>query len=113
LNPSEEAVRRVIDKRIGFTESRMSVAPGSLIKIDDSGYKAICELTQNSIGLALEVVKAALPDPKKLAEESPYIITKERIKALGLTYENLREYWNGSLMSRGLHIIEVKPWWEA
>lgn len=110
LESSAESVKNAIQKRLDYFETQVGVELGSLIQIDDSGYKAICDITQNSIGLALEVVKKLIPSPEQLAEKQPYIITEEQVKALGVTYEELCEWWDSPF--RHETVIHMKPFYE-
>jgi hypothetical protein len=110
LEPSAGHMKTAIQKRLKFAESQSGVEPGSLIQVTDSAYQAIADVTQTSIGLALEVMKMVMPSSEQLAQNRPYVITDDHIKKLGLTYEALCEYWDSPL--RGAAVIHVKPWYE-
>lgn len=110
LEPSADHMRTAIQKRLNFVEKQSGVEPGSLIQVTDSAYQAIADVTQDSIGLALEVMKMVMPSSEQLAQNHPYVITDDNIKKLGLTYEALCEHWDSPL--RGATVIDVKPWYE-
>ena len=105
LETSANHIREVIQKRLDFVEKKYGFQPGSLIQVTDSAYQAIADLTQSSSGLALEVMKRVIPSVEKLVQNSPYVITEDHIKKLGLTYEALCEYWDSPL--RGATVINI------
>lgn len=103
-------MKAVIQKRLDLAERKCGVEPGSLLQVTDSAYQAIADLTQSSVGLALEVMKLVTPSTEQMTQHLPYVITEDHINELGLTYEALCKHWDSPL--RGATIIEMKPWYE-
>lgn len=106
IQPTADDVRAVIQKRLEFAEEYSGFAPGSLIQITDSAYQAICDLTQCSPGMALQVVKMVFPSTEQLLQNRPYIISEQHIEDLDLTYEALCKYWDSGLMDA--IVVEIK-----
>ena len=106
MEPSAEHMRKVIQKRLDFVERKCGVKPGSLIQVTDSAYHAIADLTQSSIGLALEVIRRVSPSAEQLAQNHPHVITEDHIRNLRLTYEALCEYWDSPF--RGATVMHLE-----
>jgi len=106
IQPSADDVRAVIRKRLEFAEEYCGSVPGSLIQITDAGYQAICDLTQSSPGMALQVVKMVFPSLEQLRQNRPYIITEKQIQDLHLDYQTLCQYWDSGLMDA--IVVEIK-----
>jgi len=110
LGSSADHMKAAIQKRLEFVEKHYGVKPGSLIQVTDSAYQAVANLTQSSIGLALEVIKMVMPSAEQLDQNHPYVITDDHVKKLGFTYESLCEYWDNPL--RRAKVIHAKHWLE-
>jgi hypothetical protein len=106
IDSSVDHVKGVLQKRIEYAETTLKVPSGSLIQVTDSAYQSIADLTHNSPGLALEVLRRVLPSAEQLAQTHPYIITEDQIANLGMTYEDLCAYWNSPF--RGATVVHLK-----
>ncbi len=97
LDPSLEHMKAVIEARLNFATKLLGFQKGDFIQLTNSAYQAIGDLTKCSSGLALKVVAMLLPSEEILATSRPYVITDEKVRDLGLTYESLCEYWDSHL----------------
>lgn len=107
LPASPARTRAIIQSKLNSLEKERGASPGSLIEVTDSAYRAICALTQSSIGLALEVMNRVMPTEIQLAGSRPYVITETHIAELGLTYEGLCQYWDS--IWKDIEVFEECP----
>ena len=110
LEPSAEHTKKVIQRRLDAATEQLGQPQGSLVRITDEAYQAINEATGASVGLALDLLNMLLPSARQLKQEHPYIITKERVDALGLTREALEGNYDHPL--KGAAVVHVKPRYE-
>jgi len=104
-------LKGVIAKRIAYAEMKAGVSSGSILTFDESGYHALYNLTQGSVGLALDVMRIILQTVgEQLTTSPPYVVNRARIEELGLTFEYLEKNYDDPL--KDAELIRVRPWWE-
>lgn len=95
LTQDPSMIRPLIQKRLDYAHELSRKKPDSMIKLDESAYKALEEITKGNPGFALYIMKYAIPGAKELSKSKlPYVITGEHIRNLGIT---LGEYENNPL----------------
>ena len=105
IESSPDHVRAVLQRRLDFVEERTGFNRGELIQVTDAAYAAIAEITQDTPGFALELLRRAMPSARDLAETRPYVIDEGHIRGLGLTYDDLSKWWDSPF--RGAEVIRM------
>jgi hypothetical protein len=106
-DPSIDFMKQVIQKRFDYAARLAGTEPGSILRIDESGYQAISEVSHNNPGLSLLLVQRVLESTPK-PDQYPFIITGEYVRSFGYTHARLCEEWD----TRDVTVIQIKPWWE-
>lgn len=111
LEPSAEHLRKILQQRLDSLHSELGLEKGTLLQIDDLGYSEINSLTRSSPGLALELMRRLRPSSQEIQAcidaKKPYIITKQDVDKLNLSYDVLIEYWDSP--ARDFIIMRLKP----
>ena len=104
-------IHKAVQKRLDFVTAQAGLPPDQApLKLDESAFARLEELSNNSIGLALLALRLTFQRvlPSKTM---PCTLTAADIDSLGITTEDLEQLWDDPL--RDAVVIEVKPWWEA
>lgn len=103
-NPS--MARRVIQKRLDYAHRLCGAKPDSIVKIDDSAYSVIEQITQGNPGFALYAIMMINPSHQELEKsEKPYIITEEYVRNTRITQSGFEQWWE---LGRDIEVLEIK-----
>ena len=95
--PTRDSIKKVIEKRIRFAEEQTKIPKDHALVVDESAYDTIFEISRNSIGLALLLLRLTLENRPIYQGKPPYRLTSDHVRSMGFTYESLAQYWDSQL----------------
>ena len=110
LDNDKSAARKVIEARLRYIDNKLGVESGSILRVDDSAYREIEDLTEGNPGFVLYIMRRLLPRAEQLEKTRPYVITGEHVKQLHTSKEEFEAWWDSPL--KNATVIELKPWYE-
>ncbi|MBS3141483.1 hypothetical protein J4405_05050 [Candidatus Woesearchaeota archaeon] len=99
LEATPSFARQVIQKRLDFLHKTLGKPNDSVVRVSDEAYDEIGRITGGNPGFALYIMKIVFDEGngsgKIKPNGEPYIVTKENVISLGVTFEEFRRSARG------------------
>lgn len=93
ITESPSLVRPFIQKRLDFAHRAAGLEPDTMVRFDDSAFKALEEITHGNPGFIQYACQFVMPFGEQPPKELPYVITGEMVQHAGITREGFEKWW--------------------